>query len=179
MSVKVTKIGVNFSGPSLVLLYEFGGVTRKRDMPLRDLNRDSDCSAIVKRLKLRHSKYLESVSDIKLEKLILLARENKRGNTLQDGLENVKKELQIDPDQDLNKLGDKDLKRQKQIMDLTFDKNSIGKDHPDFIYDKQVQFQPASGVKADWDDDSSEEERSETDLIEAPKETNDSADDFW
>ena len=108
-----------------------------------------------------------------------MARENKRGNSLQEGLENVTKELQIDPDQDLNKLGDKDLKRQKQIMDLTFDKNSIGKDHPDFIYDKQVQFQPASGIKTEWDDDSSEEEKSETDLIEAPKETTDSADDFW
>jgi len=181
MSVKVTKIGVSFAGPSLVLLYEAGGVTRKRDMPLRDLNRDSDCSAIVKRLKLRHSKYLESVSDIKLEKLVLLARENIRGNTLQDGLMNVTKELQIDPDQDLNKLGDRDLKRQKQIMDLTFDKNSIGKDHPEFIYDKQVQFQPSSGVKTDWDDDSSDssEERSGADLIEAPRETIDSADDFW
>ena len=179
MSVRVTKIGVSFSGPSLVLLYESGGVTRKRDMPLRDLNKDSDCCAIVKRLKLRHNKYLESVSDIKLEKLVLLARENKRGHNLQDGLEIVKKELQINPDQDLNKLGDTELKRQKQIMDLTFDKNSIGKDHPDFVYDKQVQFQPASGVKADWDDDTSEDERSETDLIEAPKETTDSADDFW
>ena len=91
---------------------------------------------------------------------------------------NVTKELQIDPDQDLNKLGDKDLKRQKQIMDLTFDKNSIGKDHPDFIYDKQVQFQPSSGIKTDWDDDSSEE-RSGANFIEAPKDTVDSADDFW
>ena len=63
-------------------------------------------------------------------------------------------------------------------MDLTFDKNSIGKDHPDFIYDKQVQFQPSTGVKTDWDDDSVEE-TSGADLIEAPKETIDSADDFW
>ena len=63
-------------------------------------------------------------------------------------------------------------------MDLTFDKNSIGKDHPDFIYDKQVQFQPSSGIKTDWDDDSSEE-RSGANLIEAPKDTVDSADDFW
>ena len=178
MSVTVTKIGVSFSGPSLVLLYVSGGVTRKRDMPLRDLNTDSDCIAIVKRLKLRHSKYLESVSDIKLEKLVLLARENIRGNTLQNGLNVVNKALQINPNEDLNKLSDKDLKRQKQIMDLTFEKNSIGKDHPDFIYDKQVQFQP-SEVQADWDEDSSEEKNSSKNEIEAPIETVDSADDFW
>ena len=61
----------------------------------------------MKRLKLRHSKYLESVSDIKLEKLVLLVRENIRGNYLQDVLMNMTKELQIDPDQDLKKLGDK------------------------------------------------------------------------
>ena len=178
MSVTVTKIGVSFSGPSLVLLYVSGGVTRKRDMPLRDLNTDSDCNAIVKRLKLRHSKYLESVSDIKLEKLVLLARENIRGNTLHNGLNVVNKALQINPDEDLNKLSDKELKRQKQIMDLTFEKNSIGKDHPDFIYDKQVQFQP-SEVQADWDEDSSEEKNSSKNEIEAPIETVDSADDFW
>ena len=99
-------------------------------MPLRDLGKDSDCNAIVKRLKLRHSKYLEDISDIKLEKLVLLAREHLRGNTLHAGLENVTKALRVDPDQDLNKLNDNDLKRQKQIMDLTFEKNSIGKEHP-------------------------------------------------
>jgi len=173
MSVSVRKIGVNFNGPSLSLLYTSNGVTRKREMPLRDLGKDSDCNAIVKRLKLRHSKYLEDISDIKLEKLVLLAREHLRGNTLHAGLENVTKALRVDPDQDLNKLNDNDLKRQKQIMDLTFEKNSIGKEHPDFVYDRQIEFQP-SGKRTDWDDNSGDED----DRIEAPLETADS-DDFW
>jgi len=185
MPISVKKIGVSFSGPSIILLYTCSGVTRKRVMPLRDVTRDSDCNALVKRLKLRHSKYLESVSDIRLEKLVLLVRENLRGNDLNVGLENAAKALSVDPEEDLNKLNDTELKRQKQIMDLTFEKNSIGKDHPDYVYDKQVDFKP-SGNNADWDSDSENNENSNDDGDEeildqieaAPADTNDS-DDFW
>ena len=176
MPITVQKIGVSFNGPSLILVYISNGVTRKRNMPLRDISKDCDCSAVVNRLKLRHNKYLENVSDIKLEKFVLLAREHIRGNTLNDGLENVTKALTIDPDEDLNKLNKKDLDRQKQIMDITFEKNYIGKDHPDYVHDKQVDFKP-SGAKADWDD-SDDNEDEEVPKIEAPMDTADS-DDFW
>jgi len=184
MPIIVKKIGVSFSGPSIILLYTCNGVTRKRVMPLRDATRDSDCNALVKRLKLRHNKYLESVSDIKLEKLVMLVRENLRGNDLTVGLENAAKALTVDPEQDLNKLNDNDLKRQKQIMDLTFEKNSIGKDHPDYVYDKQVDFKP-TGSNPGWDSDSeineddNDDDNEILDQIEAaPADTNDS-DDFW
>jgi len=179
MPVTVQKIGVSFSGPNLILVYSSNGVTRKRVMPLRDITKDCDCSAVVKRLKLRHNKYLENVSDIKLEKFVLLAREHIRGNNLNDGLENVTKALTIDPDENLNKLNKKELDRQKQIMDITFEKNYIGKDHPDYVHDKQVDFRP-SGAKADWDDsdDNEEEDGEKTPKIEAPIDTADS-DDFW
>ena len=183
MPIIVKKIGVSFSGPSIILLYTCNGVTRERVMPLRDATRDSDCNALVKRLKLRHNKYLESVSDIKLEKLVMLVRENLRGNDLTVGLENAAKALTVDPEQDLNKLNDNDLKRQKQIMDLTFEKNSIGKDHPDYVYDKQVDFQP-TGSNPGWDSDSENNDDNDDDneildqIEAAPADTNDS-DDFW
>ena len=178
MPITVQKIGVSFRGPSLILVYTSNGVMRKRDMPLRDITKDCDCSAVVKRLKLRHNKYLETVSDIKLEKFVLLAREHIRGNNLNDGMENVTKALTINPDEDLNKLSKKELDRQKQIMDITFEKNYIGKDHPDYVHDKQVDFRP-SGTKADWDDsDDEDEDKDEAPKIEAPTDTADS-DDFW
>jgi len=182
MPVTVKKIGVSFSGPSIIIVYTSNGVTRKRDMPLRDMTKTSDSNAVAKRLKLRHSKYLESVADIKLEKLILLVREHLCGNSLNVGLENVNKVLTIDPDKDLNKMSDNELKRQKQIMDISFEKNSIGKDHPDYVYDKQVEFD-TPGQQADWDDedDSDNEDDSpddKPDKIEAPVDTADS-DDFW
>ena len=113
----------------------------------------------------------------------MLVRENLRGNDLSVGLENAAKALTVDPEQDLNKLNDNDLKRQKQIMDLTFEKNSIGKDHPDYVYDKQVDFQP-TGSNPGWDSDSENNDDDDDDneildqIEAAPADTNDS-DDFW
>ena len=137
------KIGVSFSGPSIILVYTQDGKTRKREMPLRDLKVDSDCRNIVNRMKLRHNKYLESVSSIRLEKLVMLARENLKGVGIEMGLRNVDSMLKIDPEENMNQLNDTELKRRKELMDLTFEKNSIGKDHPDFVYDKEVQNGPA------------------------------------
>jgi len=155
--IVVKKIGVAFSGPSLVLLYSENGSTRKREMPLRDLKADSDCRNIVNRIKLRHSKHLESVSDIRLEKLVLLAREHLKGVGLENGLKNVESILKVDPEENMNKLTDTELKRRKELMDLTFEKNSIGKGHPDFVYDKKVEFRPSNDA-VDWDDESEEDE---------------------
>lgn len=179
--IVVKKIGVSFSGPSLVLLYSENGNTRKRDMPLRDLKADSDCRNIVNRIKLRHSKYLESISDIRLEKLVMLAKEHLKGEGLENGLQNVESLLKVDPEENMNKLTDTELKRRKELMDLTFEKNSIKKEHPDFVYDKEVEFKPSKNA-ADWDDESDEDE--------TPKNKNDDSpalsvadeaeeDDFW
>jgi len=149
----VKKIGVAFSPhPAVVLLYTEGGQTRRREMPLRDLKSDSDCRSVVGRLRLRHKKHLESIGEVKLEKLVMLAREHLRGHSLSRGLEEVSRLLKIDPEEDLNKLSDEELQRRKDIMDLDFEKNSIGKGHPDFVYDKEVDF---DGEKEEggWDDE--------------------------
>ena len=176
MGISVRKIGVSFSGPNIILVYNSNGVTRKRNMPIRDLTANSDCNAVANRIKRRHSTYLDSVSDIMIEKLVMLAKENLRGATLKEGVSSVEAYLKIDPEQDLNKLTDYELKKKKQIMDLTFDKNSVGKDHPDFIYDKRVEFHP-NGDKGDWDSDNDEEEKIEAPVLSS-NEAGDS-DDFW
>ena len=83
------KIGVNFNpSPTLLLLYSEGGKARRREMPLRldartnfvqrqagiattnqlqlrDLRKDSDCRAVAARLRLRHSRHLESLPEVK------------------------------------------------------------------------------------------------------------------
>ena len=176
MGISVRKIGVSFQGPNLVLVYSSNGVTRKRNMPIRDLTANSDCNAVANTIKRRHSKYLDSVSDIMIEKLVMLAKENLRGATLKEGISSVEAFLKIDPEEDLNKLTDNELKKKKQIMDITFDKNSVGKDHPDFIYDKRVEFNP-NGDKGDWDSDNDQEEKIEAPVLSS-NEAGDS-DDFW
>lgn len=179
--IVVKKIGVSFNGPSLILLYSESGNTRRREMPLRDLKADSDCRNIVKRIKLRHSKYLESVSDIRLEKIVMLAREHLKGVGLEKGLKYVEGALKVDPEENMNKLTDTELKRRKELMDLTFEKNSIGKGHPDFVYDKEVEFKPGTAA-ADWDDESDEEEtpKNKDEDSQALSVANEAEeDDFW
>jgi hypothetical protein len=55
-------------------------------------------------------------------------------------LAKLNQEFRINPAEDLNKLSDKELRHRKAIMDLSFEKNRLDKDHPDFVYDKQVDF---------------------------------------
>jgi len=184
--ISVKKIGISFNGPSIVLLYSQNGNTRKREMPLRDLKADSDCRNIVNKIKLRHSEHLESVSDIRLEKLVMLARENLKGVGLEKGLKNVETFLKVDPEENMNKLTDTELNRRKELMDLTFEKNSIGKGHPEFVYDKEVEFKPSKKA-GDWDDESDEDKTDENETPRNKKQESpelsvaDAAveDDFW
>merc|ERR1712218_40433 len=178
MDIAVKKIGVSFQGPNLVLVYSSNGITRKRNMPIRDLTANSDCNAVANTIKRRHSKYLDSVSDIMIEKLVMLAKENLRGATLKEGLSSVEVYMKIDPEEDLNKLTDNELKKKKQIMDLTFNKNSVVKDHPDFIYDKRVEFNP-NGGKGDWDSDNDNDEDDKIEAQVLSLNEGEDSDDFW
>ncbi|XP_023332792.1 uncharacterized protein LOC111704703 isoform X2 [Eurytemora carolleeae] len=89
---------------------------------------------------------------------IRLIQEHMKGNSKEQGLENIRKEFELNPGEDLNKLSDKELRRRKEIMDLSFEKNNIKKGDPGFVYDKKVEFK---GVKeaADWDSGSDIEDK--------------------
>ncbi len=63
-------------------------------------------------------------------------------------LAKLKQEFRINPAEDLNKLSDKELRHRKAIMDLSFEKNRLDKDHPDFVYDKQVDF--SGKLRSNW-----------------------------
>jgi len=147
------KIGVVFKPPALVLLYKDKLQHKKRTMPIRELTGSCDCGQLASRLKSRHKAYLASISVIIIEKLIRLAQESLKGTDKQESLNIIRKEYEIDPGEDLNKLSDKELKKRKEIMDLAFDKNSIGKEHPEFVYDKVVEFSKATRA-TEWDSNS-------------------------
>jgi len=165
----VKKIGVNFNpSPTLLLLYSEGGKARRREMPLRDLRKDSDCRAVAARLRLRHSRHLESLPEVRVERLIMVAREHLEGVSLSDALAKVDELMAVDPNENLNALSDAELQRRKDLMQLKFERNSVGKEHPDYVYDKVTDFggglkEPAEG----WDSDSDEEK---TPKVEADKE---------
>ena len=97
---------------------------------------------------------------MKLERLVLLAREHLRGQTLSQALVNVSSLLSVDPEEDLNKLSDTQLQRRKDIMEFNFEKNNVKKGDPAFVYDKEVSF-GALKETAGWDEESDEEDKNE------------------
>ncbi|XP_043926258.1 centrosomal protein of 19 kDa isoform X2 [Protopterus annectens] len=118
-----------------------------------------DCSSAAEQLKNnpRHKEYLEDISLKQLEKMYMLLRGHLKGQSVSECLAIIKKESAIDPEEDLNKLGDQELAKKKSIMDELFEKNRKKKDDPDFIYDLEVEFSPDKQVESSgWDDDESE-----------------------
>jgi len=152
------KIGVVFSPPAVILLYADNGTYKKRSMPLRDLTVSCDAYQVATRLKTRHKKQLQAVNLVRLEKLVRLAQESLKGKDKISALKMIESEFVINPAEDLNKLTDKELQRRKDIMDLNFAKKNVTKEHPDFVYDKQVEF-GGEKVSNDWDTESEVSEK--------------------
>ncbi|XP_036378469.1 centrosomal protein of 19 kDa [Megalops cyprinoides] len=159
MAFVAKRCGVKFKPPSIVLIYEDKDTKklRQRIMPVRNFSQHSDCSQAAERLKnnARHRAYLEGVSLRQLERLHTVLRDRLRGRTLEQSLAS----LHLDPDEDLNKLGDEELARKKAQMDELFERNRKRKEDPDFVYDLEVEF-PEAGDRetCSWDEDESDDE---------------------
>uniref|UniRef100_A0A6G1R3T1 Centrosomal protein of 19 kDa n=1 Tax=Hypotaenidia okinawae TaxID=2861861 RepID=A0A6G1R3T1_9GRUI len=156
------KCGICFQPPSIVLIYKDDqeDKTRKRVMPVRNFSRFSDSSLAAEQLKNnpRHKAYLEGVSLRQLEKLCSLLKGHLGGESLAESLEKLQHEETIDPEEDMNKLDDKELAKRKSIMDELFEKNRKKKEDPDFIYDIEVEFPQDEQLEScGWDVESGEE----------------------
>ncbi|XP_023646309.1 centrosomal protein of 19 kDa isoform X1 [Paramormyrops kingsleyae] len=155
MSYVAKRCGVKFSPPAIVLIYEDAdtGKMRQRIMPVRNFSKFSDCSRAAERLKnsLRHSPYLEGVSQEQLERLHTVLRDHLLGRPLLTP--------RPDPgDEDLNKLEDEELACRKAQMDELFERNRRREEDPDFVYDLEVEF-PESDARepCSWDEDESDD----------------------
>ncbi|XP_049775215.1 centrosomal protein of 19 kDa-like [Schistocerca cancellata] len=150
------KFGLRLSPAALLVIYEAGsgtGKIRKRIMPVRNLKPNSKISYVAKELILRHD-ILEKICHIKLEKMLRLLQEYIKCNDLHESLVIVRKEYDINPDEDFNALERDELIRKKEIMDEIFNKHRISPGDPGFIYDKRVDFEKGTTkVKSEWDSD--------------------------
>lgn len=118
-----------------------------------------DCTRAAEQLKNnpRHKSYLEQVSLKQLEKLFSLLRGYLQGQSLAETMEQIQRETTIDPEEDLNKLDDKELAKRKSIMDELFEKNQKRKDDPSFVYDVEVEFPQDEQLSCSWDTESADE----------------------
>ncbi|KAM6921231.1 centrosomal protein of 19 kDa [Xenentodon cancila] len=154
MRYEAKRCGVNFSPPSIVLIYVLTetNTMRKRIIPVRDFSKYSDCSIAAERLKnhSRHRDYLEGVSKGQLERLHFILRDHMQGLSLEQSLAS----FCLHPEEDLNKLDDEELTRKKCQMNRQFERNQRSKDDPNFIYDLEVDFPKTTQEKCSWDDES-------------------------
>ncbi|XP_005050806.2 PREDICTED: centrosomal protein of 19 kDa [Ficedula albicollis] len=162
MTFSAQKCGICFQPPSIILIYRDNSQdkTRQRIMPVRNFSRFSDCSRAAEQLKNnpRHKAYLEGVSLRQLQKLYSLLRGHLEGQSLAESLEKFQQEQTIDPEEDMNKLDDKELAKRKSIMDELFEKNRKKKDDPDFVYNVEVEFPLDEQLEScTWDMESDEE----------------------
>lgn len=156
------KCGIRFCPPALILVYEDkvrGNRLRKCVMPVRNFRASSDVNFMAQDLKRRHEKALHSVPNIQVEKMLRVLQEHMKGSELFDAVQVVNKEYTVGSDEDLNKLGDDVLRRKKEIMDQTFNKNRIKPEDPEFVYDKQVDFDKSviEKVESGWDAEESDD----------------------
>ncbi|XP_064576750.1 centrosomal protein of 19 kDa [Zonotrichia leucophrys gambelii] len=162
MTFTAQKCGICFQPPSIILIYRDNvqEKTRQRIMPIRNFSRYSDCVSAAEQMKNnpRHKPYLEGVSLHQLEKLHRLLRDHLEGQSLSDSLGRYHHEYTIDPEEDMNKLDDKELAQRKSIMDELFEKNRKRRDDPDFVYNVEVDFPQHEHMEScAWDTESDEE----------------------
>jgi len=124
-------------------------------MPIRNLKSHADPWARAEELKLRHMTYLAGVPCVVLTKLISIAQQVMVGLNIDEAVQQVTQRFSVDIERDLNVVSEPELKRQKELMELTFINNVIGPSDPRFVYDKQVAFHRPDRV-SDWDEDNSE-----------------------
>lgn len=157
---KPLKIGVRFKHPAIVLFYQEhrqSGKYRKRIMPVRGLKKTSSVSLIAGDLKTHHERYLREVPDFKIEKMLRLIQNDMKGLELDESLKELEKEFGVDPNEDLNNIDDAGLRRKKEIMELSFEKNRKKPGDPDFQYDVEVDFSQVAGIESSmWDSEKDE-----------------------
>ena len=159
-NIRPIRLGVRFKPPTLLLQYELTDSNRfrRRFMPIRQLGKSSDPYSEAQKLKKRHEKYLKSLPTVTVEKFLRLLQETMKGKSVKEALECIKMEFSINFDEDMNKLSDRELQRRKELMDMNFNKNQIKQGDPEFVYDKQVDFDQGAKVESGWDEDGAEEE---------------------
>jgi hypothetical protein len=150
------KCGIRLCPPALILVYEDGlrkNKLRKHVMPIRNFRTSSSVHFVAQDLKLRHENVMHSVSTIQVEKLLRILQEHTKGTVLAEAVQIVSKEFIVGSDEDLNKVGGDVLRTKKEIMDHTFNKSHIKPEDPEFVYDKQIDFDLNGSEKAEsgWD----------------------------
>ena len=154
------KCGIKYSPPTLVLIYEDTVMEKmkRRSIPLKKLTHTSVVEEVIDNLytKSKHSVYLSKIPRIQIEGLVgkiirELAESNPRILPQVPRTSTPTPTSTAAAELDLNKFGDFELKREKEKMDLLFEKNKVCQENKDFEYDIDVDFERGAKVESGWD----------------------------
>ena len=157
--IKVLKIGIRqrSPGPALTLLYITEGQKRYRIMPVLFLPKTGPVDIILKTLREHHD-ILESVSDMRIEKMLKILQLTASGKNVQKAAGEINTQYKIDPNQDLNKVSETELERTKKLMDDKFEKNQVKKGDKNFKYDFRIDYETEEPITAGWDNEKNDDE---------------------
>ncbi|XP_001633900.2 centrosomal protein of 19 kDa [Nematostella vectensis] len=151
------KFGVKYEPPTLVLFYVDKATDKlhRRSIPVRKFDGDSSIQNTANELKKssHHGKFIEGIPQKQIEKLLKLIQDKIKGLEPKPTPTENKPAAQVDPDKNLNKLGDDELNKVKAAMDIDFEKNRIRPGDEDFEYDKEVDFGDAGKIESGWDEE--------------------------
>ncbi|XP_029648253.1 centrosomal protein of 19 kDa [Octopus sinensis] len=151
------KCGIRVRPPALIITYSYSSSEkiRRRTMPLRFFNAKSKIETISEELlnNPRHQKFVKKLPRTQLENLLNMLKDCLNGSTIKEYVQRkqLEKRLLVNPDEDLNKLGDEDLNARKAIMEKLFEKNATKPTDKDFIYDIQIEYSNSDAEPCSWD----------------------------
>ena len=155
-TLQLLKCGVRFDPPTLVITYKDwkSGKMRRRSMPLRSFNKNSNVETIVKDLNenKRHARFVQLLTEAQLYRLLTITKDKLSGLSLEASIARNNDMDTLRPDEDLNKVDPETLVRKKLQMDSTFEKNRKRPGDPDFEYNVEVEFDAGATVESSgWD----------------------------
>ncbi|CAH8607174.1 unnamed protein product [Dicrocoelium dendriticum] len=154
----VQRCGIKKAPPTLVIIYHLGLKTRKRTIPVYELENHS-VTDIVSRLRHtggRHELLLKQLPSSQLFRLITILKDIVQGIPLGESLQRIECPINFPPEEDLNRVDPETLSKIKALMDDEFERNRITPTNPAFEYDKSVDFPQMKSEECPWDSDECE-----------------------
>ncbi|KAK7479021.1 hypothetical protein BaRGS_00029782 [Batillaria attramentaria] len=156
-TLQLLKCGVRFDPPALVITYKDwkANKLRRRTMPLRNFNKNSNIESTIKDLKEnpRHNRFVQLLSMAQFHRLLSIIKDKLSGLSLEASIARNNDMDTVRADEDLNKVDSETLVRKKLQMDSTFEKNKKQPGDPDFQYNVEVDFEDVVGKveSSGWD----------------------------
>lgn len=153
--IAIQKCGVKFDPPAIVVMYSDNGSdkVRRRTMPLREFTKTSDVEKAVAELRSnpRHERYVSQIPKSQLSRLVTIIRDKLNGLSLEASLARNDEMDKLDPEENLNTVDEETLRRKKEVMDKTFEKNQLRPGDADYKYDIEVEFGEENVIESGWD----------------------------